>query len=197
MLFSTIFRKKSIKIETGVNFLNQIFFNNFIFQAFQKSFLSISFCYFSIHLKYGIFVRRNQIQAWFFDFIIFFIIFIFYFLALIGNGLEEVSLISELLNVEKYPRRPAYKFANPDGLILVDCNYEGLNWISGKSIKFSADKVNKRLYSMKIALGVQERIKVNLHNFPFLKLIKFRKNHREICLIDTCDEKLPNKQKSV
>ena len=60
-----------------------------------------------------------------------------YYLALIGNGLEDVGLITDLLDVEKNPRRPAYRFANPDGLILIDCNYEGLKWINGNNLKFS------------------------------------------------------------
>ena len=80
--------------------------------------------------------------------------------ALIGNELEDEKLVTELLNIEKYPRRPAYKFANPDGLVLVNCEYEGLKWVQSPNSSYSAKKVDDRLYSMKIALAVQKMIKV-------------------------------------
>jgi len=83
-------------------------------------------------------------------------------LALIGNGLESVDLVEELLDVNRLPRRPSYKYANPDGLVLIDCEYEGVNWVQGHNPRFSANKVDSRLYSMKIALAVQQRIKAEM-----------------------------------
>ena len=74
--------------------------------------------------------------------------------------MESIDLVTRLLDVDRLPRRPSYKYANPDGLVLIDCEYEGLNWIQGQNVRFSANKVDNRLYSMKIALAVQQRIKV-------------------------------------
>lgn len=42
-------------------------------------------------------------------------------LLLVGEGLEEASLVDELLDVEKNPRKPLYRMADPSGLVLYDC----------------------------------------------------------------------------
>ena len=55
-------------------------------------------------------------------------------LFLIGQGLEPPSLVSELLNVKKHPRKPQYEMANDAPLVLWDCIFpeegaEALEWI--------------------------------------------------------------------
>jgi tRNA pseudouridine38/39 synthase len=45
-------------------------------------------------------------------------------LLLIGEGLEDESLIRELLAVEKNPRKPLYRMADPSGLVLFDCLFD-------------------------------------------------------------------------
>jgi tRNA pseudouridine38/39 synthase len=47
-------------------------------------------------------------------------------LFLIGRGLEEPSTISELLDVEKNPRKPAYPLAGEFPLVLHDCQFNNL-----------------------------------------------------------------------
>lgn len=42
-------------------------------------------------------------------------------LFLVGQGLEKPSIVSELLNVEKNPRRPIYEMATDTPLVLWDC----------------------------------------------------------------------------
>jgi tRNA pseudouridine38/39 synthase len=42
-------------------------------------------------------------------------------LFLVGQGLEKPSIVSELLNVEKNPRRPTYEMASDTPLVLWDC----------------------------------------------------------------------------
>lgn len=49
-------------------------------------------------------------------------------LLLIGEQLEEASLISKLLDLEQTPRKPLYPLADPSGLVLYDCNFEGINF---------------------------------------------------------------------
>ena len=46
-------------------------------------------------------------------------------LALIGNELEDITIIDELFDLEKYPRRPGFKSAHPNGLILMNCKFDG------------------------------------------------------------------------
>lgn len=42
-------------------------------------------------------------------------------LFLVGQGLEKPSIVAELLNVEKNPRRPTYEMATDTPLVLWDC----------------------------------------------------------------------------
>ena len=49
-------------------------------------------------------------------------------LFLIGQELEEESVISHMLDVQRCPRKPAYLKAPAEPLILFDSHYEGLEW---------------------------------------------------------------------
>ena len=49
-------------------------------------------------------------------------------LFLIGNGLEQPSLIDHMLDMERCPRKPQYGMAAAEPLILYDCEFEGLEW---------------------------------------------------------------------
>ena len=72
-------------------------------------------------------------------------------LALIGAGLEQPELIEHLLNVEKHPRRPGYKPAQPDGLVLTGCQFEGLEWrVNGRDLANARDKVGERQHTTRI-----------------------------------------------
>jgi len=51
-----------------------------------------------------------------------------YILFLIGQGLEKVNLISELLDLSLHPAKPIYDIASDIPLILYDCSYEGLRF---------------------------------------------------------------------
>eukprot|EP00747_Dinoflagellata_sp_TGD_P206915 gnl/TRDRNA2_/TRDRNA2_80545_c0_seq1.p1 gnl/TRDRNA2_/TRDRNA2_80545_c0~~gnl/TRDRNA2_/TRDRNA2_80545_c0_seq1.p1 ORF type:complete len:510 (-),score=74.28 gnl/TRDRNA2_/TRDRNA2_80545_c0_seq1:42-1571(-) len=48
-------------------------------------------------------------------------------LMLVGRGLEEPSIVAELLDIRKHPCKPYYKKADPSGLVLYDCQFEGLD----------------------------------------------------------------------
>ncbi|XP_078508801.1 tRNA pseudouridine(38/39) synthase isoform X2 [Lissotriton helveticus] len=50
-------------------------------------------------------------------------------LFLIGQQLEEPSIINELLNVEKHPCKPQYSMAIELPLVLYDCEFEDVQWI--------------------------------------------------------------------
>lgn len=49
-------------------------------------------------------------------------------LFLVGNGLEETSVIGHMLDLEHCPRKPQYGMAAPEPLVLYDCRFEGLEW---------------------------------------------------------------------
>ena len=49
-------------------------------------------------------------------------------LFLVGNGLEQPSVIDHMLDIKRCPRKPQYGMAAPEPLILYDCTFEGLEW---------------------------------------------------------------------
>jgi tRNA pseudouridine38/39 synthase len=49
-------------------------------------------------------------------------------LFLIGRGLEEPSIVSELLDVGKHPGKPSYPLADERPLVLHDCQYSNLSF---------------------------------------------------------------------
>ena len=45
-------------------------------------------------------------------------------LLAVGEGLEDESLVSDLLDIENMPRKPLYALADPSGLVLYDCVFD-------------------------------------------------------------------------
>ena len=76
-------------------------------------------------------------------------------LFLIGQGLEQPSIVSDLLNVSENPRRPTYEMASDAPLVLWDCIFpdettgsreDSLNWIyAGDSRRLSNSRVVKSI----------------------------------------------------
>jgi tRNA pseudouridine38/39 synthase len=46
----------------------------------------------------------------------------------VGDGLEDVSVVQELLDVKRYPGRPQYVIAAPEPLVFWCAEYEGVEW---------------------------------------------------------------------
>ncbi|KAG5897914.1 hypothetical protein JTB14_014031 [Gonioctena quinquepunctata] len=63
-------------------------------------------------------------------------------LFLIGQNKEDPSVVEELLNVEKNPRKPEYSMASETPLNLFYCEYDGLNWQYNDEV---LDKVIEKL----------------------------------------------------
>jgi tRNA pseudouridine38/39 synthase len=51
-------------------------------------------------------------------------------LLLIGESLEDIELVDELLDYKKTPRKPLYRMADPSGLVLYDCIFQLPNPVS-------------------------------------------------------------------
>lgn len=49
-------------------------------------------------------------------------------LFLVGNGLEQPSVISHMLDLQRCPNKPQYGMATPEPLVLYECCFEGLEW---------------------------------------------------------------------
>lgn len=51
-------------------------------------------------------------------------------LFLVGQKLEAASIVTDLLNVEKFPSKPAYEMANDIPLVLYDCVFPEMEWLT-------------------------------------------------------------------
>lgn len=51
-------------------------------------------------------------------------------LFLTGQGLEKPSIVSDLMDIEKYPSRPLYDMAHDVPLVLYDCVFPEMEWLS-------------------------------------------------------------------
>lgn len=49
-------------------------------------------------------------------------------LFLVGNGLEQPSLVDHMLDLQRCPRKPQYGMAPPEPLVLCHCRFPGLEW---------------------------------------------------------------------
>lgn len=59
-------------------------------------------------------------------------------LFLVGQKHESINVIDELLNVEKYPSKPNYEMANDIPLVLFDCAYPSMEWITPRQLSDKA-----------------------------------------------------------
>ncbi|CAH1225077.1 PUS3 [Branchiostoma lanceolatum] len=50
-------------------------------------------------------------------------------LFLIGQGQEEPSIVDDLLDVDRHPRKPQYHMASELPLVLYDSTFDGVDWI--------------------------------------------------------------------
>lgn len=51
-------------------------------------------------------------------------------LFLVGQGLEAPTIVSDLLDVTKYPRKPVFEMANDLPLVLYDCVFPEMEWLT-------------------------------------------------------------------
>ena len=90
-------------------------------------------------------------------------------LFLVGQGLESPSLVSELLNVDKNPQRPAYYMAEEAPLVLWDCLFpnegdpegqDALEWIyvgqEGPANKYGGQGIMDSLWARYRATKIDE-----------------------------------------
>lgn len=122
-------------------------------------------------------------------------------LLLIGEGLEEETLISDLLDLEKTPRKPLYPLADPSGLVLYDCFFD-------IEPPFTAQECTKTLKAHRAHLGETLRMAAVLQAINGLDHTQAgslpewndRKNYREIRRRGTCpslEEKIENHSNSL
>lgn len=64
-------------------------------------------------------------------------------LFLVGRNLEKTSLVDELMDVDANPNKPNYDMANDIPLVLYDCVFPDMEWITATDLSNAAAKVLK------------------------------------------------------
>eukprot|EP00792_Barthelona_sp_PAP020_P002771 TRINITY_DN1435_c0_g1_i1.p1 TRINITY_DN1435_c0_g1~~TRINITY_DN1435_c0_g1_i1.p1 ORF type:complete len:432 (+),score=121.64 TRINITY_DN1435_c0_g1_i1:32-1297(+) len=103
-------------------------------------------------------------------------------LFLIGKGDEDSSIIEELLDVEKNPRKPMYDAASPYPLVLYKCHFEPdlLNWnIADASMKFLIDHINSCSDSLINSSYVWSSYLNDIHELKDVKIIESSKKMKQ------------------
>ncbi|EPY51420.1 tRNA-pseudouridine synthase [Schizosaccharomyces cryophilus OY26] len=67
-------------------------------------------------------------------------------LFLVGQHLEPVSIISDLLDIQKVQSKPIYDMASEFPLILYDCMFDNIEWGLPTDVETTAPRITKHLY---------------------------------------------------
>ncbi|OBA23465.1 tRNA pseudouridine synthase [Metschnikowia bicuspidata var. bicuspidata NRRL YB-4993] len=62
-------------------------------------------------------------------------------LFLVGQGLESPSVVKELLDIQRYPSKPLFEMANDLPLVLYDCVFPEMEWLSAATDFDGAQKL--------------------------------------------------------
>ncbi|KAG8447377.1 hypothetical protein GDO86_014737 [Hymenochirus boettgeri] len=91
-------------------------------------------------------------------------------LFLIGQGKEQPEVIKELLDVENNPRKPQYNMAVELPLVLYDCHFDDVQWVSENEAQTLSVSHLQRLWTQEalktqilfMALGALDSIPISL-----------------------------------
>ena len=117
-------------------------------------------------------------------------------LFMVGQKLEQPSIVPWLLSVQG--GRPAYEMASDIPLVLIDCGYENINWITNnaESGNFSNDKIEPLLgpnNSQSRMIRMWDR-EIDAAYLKIAQLRTLRNQYLEICQL-TNDTLMPEKLK--
>lgn len=79
-------------------------------------------------------------------------------LFLVGQSLEDASLITDMLDVEKTPRKPIYDMASDVPLILYDCKFPSMEWIESNLDDYKAIKYGKAVSALTLSYQLKAEI---------------------------------------
>ncbi|KAL0221856.1 hypothetical protein RCL1_001710 [Eukaryota sp. TZLM3-RCL] len=74
-------------------------------------------------------------------------------LSCVGSGEQPISVVDDLLDVENNPDKPFWLTpADPVGLVLADCEFDGLTWIEEGISKVQSDVSSDTAKAIRVAL---------------------------------------------
>lgn len=104
-------------------------------------------------------------------------------LFIVGQKLEAPTIVNDLLNIEKYPSKPAYEMANDIPLVLYDCVFPEMEWLTLEK-DFNKTQVHKlrKEYARFNGLLLDYQLKANVARMmsgTYLKSSEVGKNSNE------------------
>jgi len=75
-------------------------------------------------------------------------------LFLVAEGLEDPSIVDHLLDIEKCPRKPQYEIADPAGLVLYDCLFEGIHFDDEPKPLIATEPLHRKRQEMLVQRAV-------------------------------------------
>lgn len=66
-------------------------------------------------------------------------------LFMVGNRLEDTTIVSDLLDIEKFPQKPQYPMASDQPLVLAECRFKHLQFRIDPE---AADRLQQTLYEL-------------------------------------------------
>lgn len=79
-------------------------------------------------------------------------------LFLVGQGLEDASLISNMLDVAKTPSKPIYEMASDIPLILYDCKFPDIEWAKSDRDDYKAVKYGKAVSALTLSYHLKAAV---------------------------------------
>lgn len=79
-------------------------------------------------------------------------------LFLVGQGLEDVSLISDMLDIDKTPQKPIYEMASDIPLILYDCKFPDIEWTETNVDDYKAIKYGKAVGALTLSYQLKAAV---------------------------------------
>lgn len=86
----------------------------------------------------------------------------------IGQRLETPYVVDDLLNVEKLPSKPAFEMANDIPLVLYDCVFPNMEWLTSKDLKTNSSKIfrdNANMRGLVFDYQVKARVAAMMESF--------------------------------
>ncbi|EDO17507.1 hypothetical protein Kpol_1058p44 [Vanderwaltozyma polyspora DSM 70294] len=99
-------------------------------------------------------------------------------LFLVGQGLEDHTLIKDMLDIEKTPRKPIYDMASDVPLILYDCKFEDMEWKEENLNDYKAIKYGKSVNTLMMGYQLKATVATIFKNTLPTTDVDFQKRTR-------------------
>src|SRR3990167_1834113 len=84
----------------------------------------------------------------------------------VGSGADQPSVVSELLDIEKNPSKPGYKLAEPEPMLLSQCEYDPCPFGEPHNQSYNCNPYNMLSEQIEKTLSQVCHLRVGLQELP-------------------------------